>query len=103
MDQSFPSKEKLKSATLISQLFAEGDSVSKYPIRLVFTKLEDEVKIKARVSVSKRSFKKAVARKYEILGSVGRDLRFSDDVKRVMEYDKATTQSNFIDKNLAES
>ncbi|MEH6704127.1 MAG: ribonuclease P protein component [Galbibacter orientalis] len=62
MDQSFPSKEKLKSATLISQLFAEGDSVSKYPIRLVFTKLEDEVKIKAGVSVSKRSFKKAVDR-----------------------------------------
>ncbi|WP_417443291.1 ribonuclease P protein component [Joostella sp.] len=63
MDQSFPTKEKLKSAILVSKLFTEGSSVSKYPIRLVFMKLADEdVKIKAGVSASKRSFKKAVDR-----------------------------------------
>ena len=63
MDQSFPTKEKLKSAILVSKLFTEGNSVSKYPIRLVFMKLADEdVKIKAGVSASKRSFKKAVDR-----------------------------------------
>ncbi|MCF8713571.1 ribonuclease P protein component [Joostella atrarenae] len=63
MNQSFPTKEKLKSAILVSKLFTEGSSVSKYPIRLVFMKLADEdVKIKAGVSASKRSFKKAVDR-----------------------------------------
>ncbi|QLE01058.1 ribonuclease P protein component [Galbibacter sp. BG1] len=62
MDQSFPKKEKLKSATLISTLFTEGNSVSKYPLRLVFMEIEETEKIKTAVSVSKRSFKKAVDR-----------------------------------------
>ncbi|MCX2679040.1 ribonuclease P protein component [Galbibacter sp. EGI 63066] len=63
MDQSFPKKEKLKSVKRIEQLFTEGSVVSKYPLRLVYLKTEDEeVKIKAGVSVSKRNFKKAVDR-----------------------------------------
>ncbi|MCM5662145.1 ribonuclease P protein component [Galbibacter mesophilus] len=62
MNQSFPKREKLKSAQLIGKLFAEGNSVSKYPLRLVFMEIESEEKIMTAVSVSKRSFKKAVDR-----------------------------------------
>lgn len=64
MDQSFGKKEKLKSKVLIDRLFAEGKSVKKYPLRLVYLPLEkpgDRVN-KAAVSVPKRSFNKAVDR-----------------------------------------
>ena len=64
MKFTFNKKEKLKSEKLITQLFAEGQSVVAYPLRLVFlaTTFEDDVKVKAGVSVSKRNFKKAVDR-----------------------------------------
>lgn len=64
MNYSFPKKEKLKSRKLIRQLFAEGKSVSKFPLRLVYLKtdLPEETAIQAAVSVSKRSFKRAVDR-----------------------------------------
>src|SRR5205814_9596259 len=44
----------------------EGKSVSKYPLRLVYTRenLTEGQKIKLGVSVSKRNFKKAVDRNY---------------------------------------
>ncbi|NJW53799.1 ribonuclease P protein component [Salinimicrobium oceani] len=64
MDQSFGKKEKLKSKLLIDQLFSEGTSVKKYPLRLVYLpkgKATDE-KNRIAVSVPKRSFKKAVDR-----------------------------------------
>jgi len=66
MNQRFPSKEKLKSKKLIDQLFNEGKSVSAFPIKMVYAKipLEDNVMLKAGVSVSKRNFKKAVNRNY---------------------------------------
>ena len=64
MGYTFSKKEKLKSQKLIEQLFAEGKSVSAFPLRMVYirTPLGSEVKIKACVSVSKRNFKKAVDR-----------------------------------------
>ncbi|MEL0455339.1 ribonuclease P protein component [Flavobacteriaceae bacterium SZ-1-7] len=64
MQASFPKKEKLKGKKLIDQLFAEGQSVSVFPLRLVYlkTSFEDEVMAKAGVSVSKRNFKTAVDR-----------------------------------------
>lgn len=64
MGYTFSKKEKLKSQKLIEQLFAEGKSVSAFPLRMVYiqTPLDSEVKIKAGVSVSKRNFKKAVDR-----------------------------------------
>lgn len=64
MDQSFGNQQRLKNKILIGKLFSHGSSVSKYPLRLVYLKTEDhsDIRIKVAVSVSKRSFKKAVDR-----------------------------------------
>ena len=59
----FPKAEHLKSRKQIDALFAEGKSVSVFPVRAVykFSKAE-EAHVKAGVSASKRHFKKAVDR-----------------------------------------
>ncbi|UOB19392.1 ribonuclease P protein component [Abyssalbus ytuae] len=64
MDYTFSKREKLKSKKLIEKLFTEGKSVSKYPLKLIYVKadLNDEVKVQAGVSVSKRNFKRATDR-----------------------------------------
>jgi ribonuclease P protein component len=62
----YPKKEKLKSKTTIDLLFSEGNSVSKFPLRLVYVenKEANAVLLKMGVSVSKKYFKKAVDRNY---------------------------------------
>ncbi|WP_430411008.1 ribonuclease P protein component [Kordia sp.] len=64
MNYSFPKEEKLKSKKCIDQLFSEGKSVSKFPLKLIYTatELPKNVPIQAGVSVTKRRFKKAVTR-----------------------------------------
>jgi len=64
MDQSFGNQQRLKNKILIGKLFSEGSSVSKYPLRLVYLKIEEssDTRLRVAVSVSKRSFKKAVDR-----------------------------------------
>ncbi len=64
MDESFGKREKLKSKIIIDRLFAEGSSVKKYPLRLVYLPLDNtsEKLNKVAVSVPKRSFKLAVDR-----------------------------------------
>ena len=64
MDQSFGKEEKLKSKILINQLFAEGKSLNRYPLKLVYLPFEKEGSSthKTAVSVPKRSFKRAVDR-----------------------------------------
>lgn len=64
MNTSFPKKEKLKSKKLIEQLFAEGKSISAYPLKLVYLKtpIDTDAQIQAGVTVSKRNFKSAVKR-----------------------------------------
>ena len=66
MSFTYPKKEKLKSKTTIDLLFSEGNSVSKFPLRLVYieNKEENAVLLKMGVSVSKKYFKKAVDRNY---------------------------------------
>jgi ribonuclease P protein component len=66
MNNTYPQQEKLKSKNTIDLLFAEGKSVSKYPLRLVYIPVdfENSEKIKMGVSVSKKYFKKAVDRNY---------------------------------------
>lgn len=56
--------EKLKGKKIIEQLFEEGQSVSAFPLRLVYKSFEfkDGSEMKTGVSVSKRSFKRAVDR-----------------------------------------
>ena len=64
MKYSYSKKEKLKSKKTIELLFKEGDSVSEFPLRLVFleTSFDDGSQIKTAVSVSKKHFKTAVDR-----------------------------------------
>lgn len=70
MKNDYPKTEKLKSKKTIETLFSEGKSVSKYPLRLVFVPLVDEISenknnnYKMGVSVSKKHFKHAVDRNY---------------------------------------
>ncbi len=61
---TFPKKEKLKSKKLIDQLFSEGNSISKYPIKLIYlqTELPFDVPIQTGVTVPKKNFKSAVKR-----------------------------------------
>lgn len=65
MKFTYPKKHKLKSKIVINELFTNGKSVSKYPLRLVYieqTIIEEPLKI--AVSVSKKHFKKSVDRNY---------------------------------------
>src|SRR5690606_14685878 len=58
---TYTQKDKLKSKKLIELLFAEGQSVSAYPFRLVYKNaaFDDGVIMKTAVPVSKRHFEKA--------------------------------------------
>ena len=62
MNFSFPKSEKLKSKKAIKLLFAEGNTVTKYPIKLFYLPIESGYKTKAAFSVPKHNFKKAVTR-----------------------------------------
>lgn len=66
MSFTYPKAEKLKSKKIIDLLFAEGKSVSKYPLRLIYIKqdFEEDIPLKIGVSVSKKYFKNAVDRNY---------------------------------------
>lgn len=66
MNESFGKKEKLKSKVVIDRLFAEGQSLKKYPLRLIYLPMETdhEKSLKTAVSVPKRNFKKAVDRNH---------------------------------------
>jgi len=61
---TFSKNERLKSKHLIDTLFSEGQSVTVFPLKLIFISISDspEKQLKAGVSVSKRLFKKAVDR-----------------------------------------
>ncbi|NCT10082.1 MAG: ribonuclease P protein component [Flavobacteriia bacterium] len=56
--------ERLKSRKLIEKLFAEGKSVKKFPLRMVFlqTSHTSTFPMQAGFSVPKRNFKRAVDR-----------------------------------------
>jgi len=64
LNQKFPHKEKLKSRKLIEKLFAEGKSVSQYPLKMVYlpVDLHTDSPLQVGVSAPKRKFKKAVTR-----------------------------------------
>ncbi|MCY1721237.1 ribonuclease P protein component [Prolixibacteraceae bacterium Z1-6] len=61
---SLTKKERLSSKKIIDKLFAEGDSILQYPIKMVFLKtdLTAGVKSQAGFTASKRNFKRAIAR-----------------------------------------
>lgn len=62
MVQSFGKKEKLKSRKVIGQLFGDGKSVVKFPVKLLYLPMESFETNKAAFAVPKRSFKLAVHR-----------------------------------------
>jgi len=64
MPYKFPKKEKLKSRKLFDSLFAEGRSISVFPIKLIYlpSELPEDVKIQAGFAVPKKNFKSAVKR-----------------------------------------
>jgi len=64
MQETFKKQEKLKKSKLIDKLFANGKSLTVFPIKLIYLKTDHQspYKIQAGVTVSKRNFKKAVDR-----------------------------------------
>jgi ribonuclease P protein component len=90
---TYGKKEKLKSKKLIDQLFTEGQSVSAFPLRLVFleTSFEDAIIAKTGVSVSKRHFKTAVDR-----NRIKRLLREAYRLNKHDYFNNITTQYAFM-------
>ena len=90
---TFNKKEKLKSKKLIEQLFAEGKSVSAFPLRLVFlpTTFDEDVIAKTAVSVSKKYFKTAVNR-----NRVKRLMREAYRLNKAIYFNNITTQYAFM-------
>jgi len=64
MRYTFKKEEKLKSKKLIEQLFEKGSSLSEFPLRMVYLKVDhrSNYTVQASFSASKRKFKKAVDR-----------------------------------------
>jgi ribonuclease P protein component len=62
MNFRFPKTEKLKSKKTIGQLFSEGDSFIKFPLKLLYLSVGNKEITKAGFSVPKKNFKKAVDR-----------------------------------------
>ena len=64
MSMKFPKKEKLKSKKLIEKLFKEGKTLTSFPYKLLYFKVEVpvDVKFKTSVAVPKKNFKSAVKR-----------------------------------------
>lgn len=89
MPFTYSKKEKLKSKKLIDHLFAEGQSVSAFPLRMVFipTTFDDGVLVKAGVSVSNRNFKSAIDR-----NRIKRLLRESYRLNKARYFNNLTTQ-----------
>jgi len=61
---TLPRSKSLKSKILIERLFKQGDSLSKYPVRLVYLPTEHDIDENFQVafSVPKKKFKRAVDR-----------------------------------------
>lgn len=93
MGATYSKKEKLKSKKCIEQLFTEGQSVSVFPLRLVYmsTIFEEQIKLKTGVSVSKRNFKNAVDR-----NRIKRLLRESYRLNKATYFNNITTQYAFM-------
>lgn len=69
MNETFGKKEKLKSTKLISKVFADGRSLTFFPLKLVYLRLpmpdtpnDRNSLIQAGVTVPKRNFPKAIER-----------------------------------------
>lgn len=62
---TFTREERLKSRKVIEQLFKEGNSFAQYPLRVVWSEMEErksDFPVQFALSVSKKKFKRAVDR-----------------------------------------
>lgn len=61
---SLKKEERLSSKKCIDKLFAEGNSILQYPLKMVFLKTELQTKypVQAGFTASKKNFKRAVSR-----------------------------------------
>lgn len=84
MDLSFSKKQKLKGQKLIDKLFAEGLSVSVFPLRLIY--LQTDTSTQVGVSVSKKNFKRAIER---------------NRIKRLMRESYRHNKKMLIDNNVS--
>ena len=90
---SYSKKDKLKSKKVIEQLFNEGQSVTAYPLKLIYIEkgFEDEVLLKTGVSVSKKLHKTAVAR-----NRIKRLLREAYRLNKPLYFNNSTTSYAFM-------
>ncbi len=88
MQYTYNKEEKLKSRKLIKKLFESGKSISVFPLRLVYLKVDHDgdYPLKTGVSVSKRNFKLAVDR--------NRIKRLMREVYRLNKYELYKALSN---------
>lgn len=92
MKATYSKKEKLKSKKLIGHLFSEGQSVSSFPLRMVYlSTVLDDSQVKVGVSVSKRHFKKAVDR-----NRIKRLMREAYRLNKGVIFNNITTQYAFM-------
>jgi len=60
---SLAKKERIKSKKIMESIFKEGKTLKKYPLKLIYLKVEDKSEgLKFAVSVPKKLFKNAVDR-----------------------------------------
>ena len=93
MRQTFNKLERLKRKKLIQQLFAEGKTVTVFPLKLIYLPSEHDspYKIQAAVSVSKRNFKKAVQR-----NRIKRLMREAYRLNKHLVYDSENTKKHIF-------
>ena len=89
---SLKKAERLNSKKIIDKLFAEGDSILQYPLKMVFlkTKLPVDCPAQTAFTVSKKNFKRAVKR-----NRIKRVLREAYRINKHIIYDE------FKDEQLA--
>ncbi len=93
MTFGYSKKDKLKSKKTIEQLFKGGQSITAYPLKLIYLKTEfdDGSILKTGVSVSKKLHKTAVAR-----NRIKRLLREAYRLNKPLYFNNSTTSYAFM-------